>query len=349
MINLRGVLSRSSFPILLAAVALSIGIAPGVRAQEYTIKFATLAPEGSAGMIVMREYDQAVRKESGGRLGFKIYPGGIQGDEINVLRKIKLGQLQSAGVTGNGLTTIAPEVRVLDAPFLFHSYDEADEVLKVYDKEFRQALEKGGYVLLGWAEVGFVYVFTNTPVRMPEDMKRVKMWTWEGDPIAEAAFKALSVDPIPLSITDVPTSLQTGLIDGVYTSPLYLIALQWFTRVKYMLDQPLADVSGATIISKKAFDALPADLQEILLRNGKIYMRKLTELTRQENAKSIQTLKQHGIQVIEPPSAEAKAQYEEIGVRARQYLIGKLFSQQFLTSVQSTVEQYRKSHPAPAK
>lgn len=314
--------------------------------QEHTIKFATLAPEGSAGMIVMREYDEAVRKESGGRLGFKIYPGAIQGDEINVLRKIRLGQLQSAGVTGNGLTTIAPEVRILDGPFLFHSYAEADEVVRVYDKEFRAALEKGGYVLLGWTEVGFVYVFTNTPVRVPEDMRRVKMWTWQGDPIAEAAFKALSVDPIPLSITDVPTSLQTGLIDGVYTSPLYLIALQWFTRVKYMLDQPLADVSGAAIISKKVFDTLPPDLQEILLRNGKKYMRKLTELTREENAKSIQTLKERGIQIIEPPSAAAVAQYEEIGKRARQYLVGKLFSQDFLSKVEATVLEYRKAHPA---
>ena len=184
-------------------------------AQQYTIKFATLAPEGSTWMNVMKEYDQAVRKESGGRLGFKIYAGGVQGDEKDVLRKIKLGQLHSAGVTGNGLTTIAPKVRILDSPFLFKSYAEADYISQTFDKEFNQAFEENGYVNLGWAEVGFVYVFTNTQVKTPEEMKNIKMWMWEGDPIAEATFAALDINPIPLSITDVLTSLQTKLIDEI--------------------------------------------------------------------------------------------------------------------------------------
>ncbi len=320
--------------------------APG---QQYTIKFATLAPEGSTWMNVMKEYDQAIRKESGGRLGFRIYPGGVQGDEIDVLRKIKLGQLQSAGITGNGMTTIAPEVRILDSPFLFRSYAEADKTVETFDKEFTKAIENGGYVLLGWAEVGFVYIFTNTPVRAPEDMKRVKMWMWAGDPIAEAAFKALGVDPIALSITDVPTSLQTGLIDGMYTTPMAAIALQWFTRVKFMLDQPLADASGATIISKKKFDELPPDLQEILVRNGRSYMKKLTALTRQENTRSIDILKKNGIQIIEPPSADAVKQYEELGRQARRLLVGKLFSQELLSKVEATVIDFRNHQSATGK
>ena len=196
-------------------------------AQEFTIKFATLAPEGSAWITVMKEYDQAIRKESGGRLGFKIYAGGVAGDEKDVIRKIRLGQFQSAGITGVGIGEIAKSARILDSPFLFKNHDEVDYVVGQYDAELRKEFENGGYVLLGWAEVGFVYVFTNTPVTKVEDMRNVKMWQWEGDPVAEATFKAFGINPIQLSITDVLTSLQTGLINGMYTSPLAGVSLQW--------------------------------------------------------------------------------------------------------------------------
>lgn len=183
---------------------------------QHTIKFATIAPEGSTWMNVMREYDTAVRKESGGRLGFKMYAGSVQGEDKDVLPKIRLGQLHSAGLTGFGLGKIAPRLRILDSPFLFTSYEEVDYLYETLDKEFRQALLDNNFVLLGWAEVGFVYVFTNTPVRSPADMKGVKMWMWEGDPVAEATFKAFDIEPIPLSVVDVLTSLQTGLINGAY-------------------------------------------------------------------------------------------------------------------------------------
>ena len=269
-------------------------------AQEFTIKFATLAPEGSTWITVMKEYDQAIRKESGGRLGFKIYAGGVAGDEKDVLRKIRLGQFQSAGITGVGIGEIAKSARILDAPFLFKNHDEVDYVVDQYDAELRKEFENGGYVLLGWAEVGFVYVFTNTPVTKVEDMRNVKMWQWEGDPVAEATFKAFGINPIPLSITDVLTSLQTGLINGMYTSPLAGVSLQWYTATKYMLDYPLTNASGAVVIAKRDFDKMPPDIQEILLRNGKQLMRKLTELSRKDNTKSLDVLKKSKIIFTKP-------------------------------------------------
>jgi len=312
------------------------------HAQEYIIKFATVAPEGSTWMKVMREYDQAIRKESNGKLGFKIYPGMVQGDEKDVLRKIKLGQLHSAGITGVGMTSIAPKVRILDSPFLFRNYDEVDLIYRTYGDEFNKAIEDGGFVNLGWAEVGFVYVFTKVPVKTTDDLKHIKFWMWEGDPIAEAAFKAMNVQPIPLTIHEVLTSLQTGLIEGVYSPPLALIALQWFSRVKYMLKTSLANSMGTAVISRKKFDEMPQDLQEILTRNGRIYMQKLTQLSRQDNEKAIETLKKNGIIIIDPPPLTAQESYEAIGEKARRSLVGKLFSDELVNRVEKTIEDYRK-------
>jgi TRAP-type C4-dicarboxylate transport system substrate-binding protein len=312
------------------------------HSQQYTIKFATIAPKGTTWMNVMEEYDAAVRKESGGRMGFKIYAGNVQGDEKQVLRKIKAGLLQSGGFTGVGMGEIAPEVRVLDSPFLIRSYAEADDLYKVFNDEFAKKFDDGGYVLLGWAEVGFVYVFTNTPIEKPDDLKGLKMWTWEGDPIAETAFRVLGISPIPLSIVDVMMSLQTGLINAVYTTPYAAVSLQWFTRVKYMVNVPLADASGAVLISKKYFDIIPPDLQEILVRNGKLYMAKLTKLSRQDNEAAIKVLKKQGITITTAAEKDVK-QYVDVGEKARRMLVGRMYSADFLNRVEEEVARFRKT------
>jgi TRAP-type C4-dicarboxylate transport system substrate-binding protein len=312
--------------------------------QEYLIKVATIAPDGSTWVKVLKEYDSQIRKESNGRMGFKIYAGGVAGDEIDVLKKIRIGQYHAAGFTGVGIGEIAPNLRVLDSPFLFKSYDEVDYIYQKFNDEFEREIEKGGFVLLGWAEVGFVYTFTKTPVYGVDDLKKLKMWAWQGDPIAEVAYKVIGITPVPLSITEVLTSLQTGIIDGVYGSPLAILATQWFTRVKYMHDVPLSNASGALLISKRYFDSLPKDLQEILLRNGKKYMRKLVELSREENKKAIETLKKNGIMITEPPSKKVLNEYDEVGKKIRRALVGKVFSQDWLDKVEKAVEEYRKSN-----
>ncbi len=336
---------------IVAAILLAVLVLPfgrQVSSQQHTIKFATVAPEGSTWMNIMREYDEAVRDESGGRLRFKIYGGSSQGEDNVVLRKIRLGQLHSAGFTGVGLGEIAPKVRILDAPFLFRNYKEVDHLYETLGKEFKKTFEENDYVLLGWAEVGFVYVFTNTPVRTLDDLSGVRMWMWEGDPVAEATFKALNINAIPLSVIDVLTSLQTGLIDGAYTSPLAAIALQWFTRVKYMMGVPIADASGAVVISKKKFDLLPEDLQEILLRNGRKYMRMLTERSREENASSIKTLEKNGIQITDISSPRILKAYNDAGQNARQSLVGELYDQAFLDRIEKILADYRAQH-SPSK
>ena len=167
------------------------------------------------------------------------------------------------------------------------------------------------------------------------------MWMWEGDPVAEATFKAFDIEPIPLSVVDVLTSLQTGLINGAYTAPYACLALQWNTRVTYMMGVPLADASGAVVISKAMYDKLSPDLQEILLRNGKKYMRDLTLKSRIENKEAIGTLKKNGIQMIEVSSPKLLQEYQAAGMRARQSMVGTLYDKAFLDRVEKALIDFR--------
>lgn len=323
---------------ILIIICLALSLLP---AQVQKIKFATLAPEGSTWMNVMKELDAELQQATAGGVQFKIYAGGVQGDEKDVLRKMRINQLHSAGFTGVGLGEILPEVRVLDAPFLFRTKAEVDFIAQKYFDHFAAKFEQKGYILLGWAEVGFVYIYTNQPAQQVADFKGVKMWMWEGDPLAEATFKAYGISPIPLSITDVLTSLQTGLIDGVYTAPLACVALQWFTRVKYVLDMPLANSNGAVLLSKRQFNKLTPDQQQTLRTVSRKYLAKLTRLSRADNMTAAQTMQTNGMQIISVKDALALQQYAGVGRSARQALIGKLYPAELLQSIEKDLEQFR--------
>lgn len=310
--------------------------------KKVKIKFATLAPEGSTWMNVMHDFSKSLAEKSNGAINFKIYPGGIQGDEKDVIRKIRINQLHSGGFTGVGLGSILPEVRILDTPFLFHSQAEIDFIANKFFERFARGFEKKGYVLLGWAEVGWVYIYTNSAVRTKDDMRGVKMWMWEGDPLSKATFETFDVSAIPLSITDVMTSLQTGLIDGVYTSPLACVALQWFTKVKYVLDTPLANSNGAVLISRRMFKKLSPDQQKLLKTEGRKYFNKLTRLSRKDNETSRAEMFAQGLKKTTITDPAVRASFDRMGEKTRRSLVGKLYDQQLLQDVEQALKDFRK-------
>ncbi|GAB4371112.1 MAG: TRAP transporter substrate-binding protein [Calditrichia bacterium] len=309
--------------------------------SQQVIKFATQAPDGSAWIKVMEEYNAEIQKLTNGAVKFKIYPGGIQGDEIGVLRKIRFKSLHAAGFTGVGTGEILPEFRVIETPMLLRNYQEVDFIRNLLYDEFARKFEEKGFVLLGITEVGFVYVFGKKPIRSLEDLKGVKMWMWEGDPLVEAAFNALGVNAIPLSITDVLTSLQTDLIDAVYTSPLACVSLQWHTRVNYMMDFPLTNSFGVVLISKDKFDKIPREYQKLLVEKGREYMDKLIQLSRKANEESVELMKKNGIQLVNIPRENLKP-FLEASEKARRSLVGKLYSQELLERVENALAQFRK-------
>lgn len=275
---------------LLMLVALS------ARAEDsYVLKFASLAPAGSTWMNVITEWAGKVDRESKGRLKFKFYPGGVSGDEPDMLRKIRFGQLNGAALTGHGIGYIYSPARVLEIPFLFRNYDEIDYVRNKLMPEIRAGFRKNEYELVGWMEVGFVRFFSRAPIQSMDDLKKRRIWLWQGDPLATAFFSASGISPVPLPITEVFTSLSTGLIDTTVAPPLGAIALQWFTKTPYMTEIPMADGIGGLVVSSKFFDKLPKDLQELLLRTGNEASEKLLADTRKDNEKSLTVLKNSGV------------------------------------------------------
>jgi TRAP-type C4-dicarboxylate transport system substrate-binding protein len=317
--------------------------------KRHLIKFATLAPEGSTWMKVMRDFARSVKEKTGGQVRFRIYPGGVQGDEKDVVRKIRIGQLHSAGFTGVGLGEILPEVRILELPFLFLKEGEVDFAHEKIDPRLIKDFDKKGYVLLGWAEVGLVHLFSKRPIKNKADLKSAKLWAWDGDPLAKAYFEALDLSPISLSVTDVLTSLQTGLIDTVYASPLGAIALQWFTKVKYMTRLPVSNATGAVLVSKRIFNRLSPEQQSVLKAEGKRHFGRLIRLSREENRQAIQEIQKEGVELLPMPSPKDLQDFLDVGRSTWNRLSGKLFPPDLLAEVLSALSEYRKTQTATGK
>jgi TRAP-type C4-dicarboxylate transport system substrate-binding protein len=277
-------------------IACWFGLACTAHAQDnYVLKFATLAPQGSTWMNIISDWAKQVDADSQGRLRFKIYPGGVSGDEPDVLRKIRFGQLQGAAFTGHGIGHVYSPARIFEIPYLFHDAQEIDAVRAQFMPEIEAGFRSNGYELLGWMEVGFLRFFSKKPLHTLDDLKSARIWLWQGDPMGIAFFNASGISPVPLALTDVYTSLSTGLIDTTIAPPLGAIALQWFTKTPYMSEIVLSDGIGGLLVSREFFAKLPPDLQALLQKTGKQASARLISETRRDNEKSLAVLRQNGV------------------------------------------------------
>jgi TRAP-type C4-dicarboxylate transport system substrate-binding protein len=309
---------------------------------DYRLKFATLAPPGSTWMNLLEEWDEKVRTRSNGRLAFKFYPGGVQGDEPEVLKKMRFNALQGGAFSGYGIGRMYSPARVMELPFLFRNVEEIDHVRAHFMPEFEKGFRDNGYELVGWMEVGFIHMFSREPISSLKQMQSRRVWLWQGDPIGQAFFKASGISPIPLSIVDVYTSLSTGLIDTVYAPPLGAIALQWFTKTKYVSSISLTNGMGGLIVSRRFFDRLPEDLQTILRETGEQTGEKLVTTTRVDNQKALTELKQRGMIFVEPGEGMSEAELLEIRDRAAAELVkSDYLPAAVFDKTRSLLEQFR--------
>ncbi|PIR01688.1 MAG: ABC transporter substrate-binding protein [Nitrospinae bacterium CG11_big_fil_rev_8_21_14_0_20_45_15] len=341
MVKTRSIIRTLCLSLALLLAGGAVGLVEAGE-KQHVIKFATLAPEGSSWMKQMRELAREVSEKTQGQVEFKFYPGGVSGDEKDVIRKIRIGQLHSAGFTGVGLGDILPEVRVLDLPFLFETDEEVAYVYDAMDEYFMRAFEDKGYVLLGWVPVGWVHFFSVPKIESIEDLQRSRPWLWAGDPLVESAYQAMDVNPVPLALPDVLMSLQTGMVDVVYGSPQGTLALQWFSRVKHMTSFRMGYATGGVLISKRKFNQLPEDVQSVFKSTAKNHLNKLMKIIQSENMESIQIMKENGVTLTPELSKNAKSGFLQAGVKARDQLTGKLFSIELLKKVESFIAEVRK-------
>jgi len=309
--------------------------------NSVVLKIGTLAPEGSSWAKAFDTLNDEVRQKTAGKVRFRIYAGGVLGDEKDMLRKMYIGQIHGAVLTSSGLSALFAETDVFQIPFLFNRYDEVDYVVDKMTAFFEKGFDDNGYVLLGWSEGGFVYLMSSKPITTLADLKSSKVWTWADSPMAQAIFEEAQVPAIPLSVPDVLVGLQTGMVDVVYAPPSGAIALQWFTKVKYLTDVPLIYLLGGLVLKKSAFQQIPPSLQQVVKESFQAHMAPLKQQIRKENQEAVQVMQNHGVKLVKPPPDQID-EFKKLSDRAMQRIGGHTFSKEVLKQVKAYLDDFRK-------
>ena len=295
----------------LALSTLFVTLAASPLAAATTLKLATLVPEGSIWDKELKGMGQAWERSTEGRVELRIYPGGVAGGEDDVLRKMRIGQLQAATLTVVGLSEIDPGFQVFSIPRFYRSYDELFHVCDALTPMFRERLEAKGYVLLNWGHAGWVQLFTKKPARTPEDLRDLKLFTSAGSPQMVQWWKRNGYNPVPLSSTDIMTGLQTGMIEALPTTPLAALTLQWYRATPYMLDLGIAPLVGATIVSAPAWKKLSAEDQRALLAEAQGVEERLEASVPDQDRKAIAEMEKRGLVLTRPEGAEQEKAWSE--------------------------------------
>src|ERR1044072_947067 len=291
--------------LLLAALAAAL-LLPTTQAPAAAkpIKLATLVPEGSVWVKELKALAGDAKTQTAGRVEIRIYPGGIAGDDPDVVRKLRIGQLQAATLSGAGLQDIDDGFAVFAIPRFFASYDELFHTIDAMTPYYAARLEKQGFVLLGWGSAGWVNLFSSKPIYGPNDLKHPQTFVWAGDNKMSQWWKNNGYHPVPLAATDVMTGLTTGMIEALPTTPLYALSLQWYRPAGHMLGLQAGPLIRATLVDKKTCNALsPAD-QAVLRQLAKRMQQRLNQLVPPQDGKAIEEMTRRGLKVTKPRNAD---------------------------------------------
>lgn len=298
------------------------------------IKLATIVPKGTSWANTLKAFSKEVKKETNKKVKIQIYYGGVQGDEPDVLRKTRIGQLHGAIFTGKTLGDIFPDIRSIEIPFnYYHDEQKAVDAIESQKKYFDQNLAKKGFVNLGFYSIGKVYVVSTKEVKSITDLKGIKMWAWEGDKVVQAMIKSLGLVSVPLALPDVLSSLSTGMIEAAYAPPLGILALQWQSKIKYLIDFPTAYTIGALLISQKKWDKISVENQVIIKKLATKHINKANDLAVEDNKKALLQLKNLGVKFVKFPKQDI-AKAEKIRKNVIKLLEGPVLSSKAIKAVE---------------
>ncbi|MCA9664073.1 MAG: TRAP transporter substrate-binding protein DctP [Myxococcales bacterium] len=269
------------------------------KSAKQTLTIATLLPSGTSWMRLFRQFARRVRERTGGTLRIRYYPGGVMGDERDMIAKLKRGRIDGGALTGMGLGQLAGAVRAFELPFFFERAETLYAVRKQLEPQLRAALRKGGVELLAWGDIGWIHFFSRRPMVTRDDILKLRTWAWGDDELAIALVRKLGVKYRPLAVHGVLPALQSGIIDTVYGSFYTTLSLQWYTQVRYATAPHVTFAQAAMVVSNAAFKRLSAAQQRVLMRESRWLEREHVRRLARDNRAARRTLRKQGLIIQE--------------------------------------------------
>ena len=314
------------------------GTVSSIRAEEaITLRIASLAPAGSSWMKVLNAWKTTLETETEGRLKLRFYPGGSQGDERDFVRKMRVGQLDGGVVTMSGMSLLVRPMVILVLPDFLDTYEELDRVRLKMAKEFERMFEDEGFLMVAWGDAGKTRLFSKKKIERPSDIKSMRPWMWKDDLIFIEFYDVIGASAVRLGVPEVYPGLQTNMIDVVTSSALTAVALQWYTRVKYMTGHNSSIIAGGMVMRKEKIDGLPPDLKEAFLRTSKRVETLLNKSIRRDDQKAYDVVIKKGI--VATDTSKYKAEWDAAAKQVRDRMTGRVFSKTLLQAVEAAAAE----------
>jgi TRAP-type C4-dicarboxylate transport system substrate-binding protein len=327
---------KQLFVVLLTAGAFLVPGAvsvPEVGAEAANvIRFASLAPPGSAFMKVMKAWNRSLKKATQNRVELRFYSGGSQGDERDFIRKVRAGQVDAAGVTTTGLGMVVRPVLVLSAPGLITEYEQLERARTELGPRFNEMFEAAGFKNMAWGEAGKNRIFSVEKFAKPEDLKALRPWAWKDDPIFAEFVRIVGANPVRMGVPEVYGGLQTRMIDVVPTSSIAAVAMQWYTRLNYVAKENFAIIVGGSLIKREKFDELSEPDQQALMDTSERAARALDSLARRDDDRAYESMIERGM--VEVDTSAHKAEWDAVAAQTRKNLTGRVYSKSLLEAVE---------------
>ena len=288
------------------------------------VRLGTVAPKGSSWELLMRRMGAEWGKATDGEVRLRIYAGGTVGDEGEMIRKMRIGQLQAAGISNAGLAELDPIAYALMLPMMFESYEEWDYVRKEVNPILEKNLAEKGFVVLTWSDIGWVYFFTKTPMRTPIDLAGMKLAGSHTETRTIDIFKWAGFNPVPISTVDMMTGFQTGLIDSIYLPLILAEGSQLYRQARNMTDMKWAPLQGAVVMHENGWKKLTPDQQAEVLRITREVGEDQRQSNRQQERRSLDAMTKRGLEVIDVTDEildEWRAVAEKAYPRVRENLV----------------------------
>lgn len=338
--------STTRCPAIIAAVLFATAFAPKTWAQT-RIRLGTLVPSGSSYYHSLESMGAKWKQASNGAISVTIYGGGTMGSEDEIVRRMRIGQLQAAVLTAAGLSDIDPSVAALQKmPLMYRSLDEAAYVREKLAPDIERRLADKGFVVLFWGDGGWVRLFSKSPAFLPQDFKTMKIFVTANDVALSELYKSAGFHPVLLEWSDVLTSLQTGMVDAVPTIPFHALTNQFYLSTHNMLALDWLPLVGAFVMTKKSWDALPAAQRDTMLQSAAECGREIQMHGRLESQESVEAMQKRGLQV-HPVGKDAETEWRRFSESLYPNIRGNIVPADMFDRVVQILHDYR-SAPGPS-
>lgn len=325
----------------LATMALcAIAALPG--ASETRLKLGTAAPSGSSFHDVLIAMETQWKKSG---VHLKIYTGGVKGGEAQMVREMRNGSLDVCLLSAIGLAEIDPSIEALQSiPLMFRSLAEYDHVAARLQPQLARRLRDKGFVVLFWADAGWVRFFSSKPVRTPDDLRKLKLFTWAGDVLAVDLYTQNRFKPVVLETEDILPSLKTGMIEAVPMPPYMALMTQIYVDAPYMLDLNWAPLAGALVVTEKSWQKLDPTEQRALARAAGDAGVSMKASNRRQSDAAVDAMKKRGLKIASVP-ASLESEWRLVAERTYPALREKKITPQLFDEIVALVAEYRRVNP----